>query len=253
MALGLHSLIFQINELPKSKHFAEEKEPAPIEIEQYDEKKQVVQTSRPKVQEDSDEPAEFYGEERNRVKKQTQSERKGRFQQGGRIVSPSPAPGVGDGEIPSSETQMSDLLAYSMSPNRMPEGVEAGPQTLLNTDSVVYASFINRVADEIYDPWVAFVNEAVDLMTLQGKSLAANVYITKLTVVVNKEGSVVSITTLASSGVAELDEATKKAFWKAEPFPNPPQQMFGSDNLNRFVYEFHFELKKSGFNIVPLI
>ena len=93
-------------------------------------------------------------------------------------------------------------------------------------------------------PWIGF---------MRGAELSAAVYVTKLTVVLNRNGEVASLRVLKGSGVHELDEAPKQAFWDSEPFPNPPTQMFDDDGLVRFVYEFHFEWKSSGFNIVPLI
>src|SRR5690606_16073641 len=152
--------------------------------------------------------------------------------------------------VPGGETKapdLHDLMTLGSRPNRLPEDVAEGPGTVLNTDPVRYASFINRVADEIYDPWVQHARRAVETLYVAGAGLDSRTYITKVTVVMNRRGEVASLRILKSSGVSELDEAPKKAFWQAEPFPNPPAQMFDADGLVRFVYEFHFEWKSSGF------
>ena len=48
-------------------------------------------------------------------------------------------------------------------------------------------------------------------------------------------GKINAITILQSSGIAELDEAPKKAFWEISAFPNPPTQMFGKDGFEDAV------------------
>ncbi len=227
-----------------------------IEVTPYDPKtdphKPVVQTEEAVKQEPDDKPARFVGEVRNRVKQESRAEHSGRFQQGQRIPTVPYPSGPGEGGA-REDKSFSDLLAFPQSPNAVPGDVARGAQTLLNTDPVLYAGFINRVADEIYDAWVAHAGVAVDKVYAAGGRLGAAVYITKLTVVLNRSGEVASLRVLKSSGVNELDEAPKDAFWDSEPFPNPPTQMFDDDGLVRFVYEFHFEWKSSGFNIVPLI
>lgn len=234
----------------------------PIEVEKYvDSNKPVVTTSR--APEDpllKDKEARFAGEFRNRVEQETHNPRTGRFQEGGAGKSGTPDPAQAD---PSNEAGepgvtkrhgnlgMSDLMPFGASPHRLPDDIAEGSETLLNTDSVRYAGFINRIADEVYDPWVRHARDAVTNIYQRGKKLEANIYITKIQVVMDEKGSVTAIQTLGSSGIPELDDAPKKAFWEAEPFPNPPSQMFGKEGVVRFVYEFHFEWRSSSFNIVP--
>jgi len=199
--------------------------------------KPLVQTSR--SDEASDEKARFSGEFRNRVSKQMQSRHRGRFRQGDKD------------RIESDKEGMAQLMPFSRTPNALPGDIESGDQTLLNTDPVLYASFINRIADEVYDPWVKFARQAISDVYHRGRKLEPNTFITKLMVNIDREGEVNSIQILQSSGIAELDEAPKKAFWESEPFPNPPTQMFENEMSVGFVYEFHFEWRTSSFNIVP--
>lgn len=222
---------------------------APIELERWDPKKQIVQSSKAKEQDPDtkDREAKYGGEFKNRVKKETQGPRSGRFREGRPLAIPRQPAGPGEDGMPS----LSDLMAFGASPNALGDELAPGNQTVLNTDPVRYASFINRIADKIYDPWVSFARDAVGRMYHGGKQLEANTYITKLQVVLDSDGAIRAIQTLASSGIDELDEAPKKAFWEVEPFPNPPGQMFEKDSMVRFIYEFHFEWKTSSFNIVP--
>lgn len=216
-----------------------------------DPRKTVVQTSKAKDDPKAkDAPARYGAEVRNRVAKETQSSQKGRFQEG-RTAGGASLPGVEDPNGEPSAPKLKDLLAYGASPNDFPDDIAQGNQTLLNTDPVKYASFINRIADEVYDPWVTLARDAVRTIYQLGRKLEANTYITKIRVVMDETGEVRAIQTLKSSGVAELDDAPKKAFWEVEPFPHPPSQMFEKDGLIRFTYEFHFEWRTSSFNIVP--
>lgn len=228
----------------------------PVELTPYDAKTDldlpVVRTEKAEEPaEDDGKPARFAGEFRNRVKEETQAQRKGKFQESTRIPTVPFSAGPGEGGSPG--PSFSDLLAFPQSPNALPGDITKGGRTLLNTEPVMYAGFINRVADEIYDAWVSHAGSAIERIYAGGKRLESTVYVTKITVVLNRDGGVASLKVLKSSGIRELDEAPKKAFWDAEPFPNPPSQMFDDDGLVRFVYEFHYEWRSAGFNIVPLI
>jgi hypothetical protein len=143
-------------------------------------------------------------------------------------------------------------MILGRSPHPLSDQIEKGNQTILNTDKVLYASFINRIAEEVYQPWVGNIQEALNNIRARGKKLENNTYVTKLNVSMDKHGEITGIQILASCGVPAIDEAPKKAFWEVEPFPNPPVQLIEEDGFIRLNYEFHFEWKSSGFNIVPM-
>jgi len=224
----------------------------PIEVEALDPstEKPIIQSSRLKEEDPAakDTEAKYGAEHRNRVSKEMQAARKGRFQQG--EGAPERVPGL-EGDEGTPRPKLSDLMAYGMSPNDISKDIEVGNQTILNTDPVKYASFINRIADKIYDSWVYYARDAAKSVYLTGRKIERNTYVTRLQIVIDEEGEVRAIQTLASSGIDELDEAPKRAFWDVEPFTHPPSQMFGKEGLVRFVYEFHFEWKTSSFNIIP--
>jgi TonB C terminal len=220
-------------------------EPLPPELRQ----KPIVQTNKAKEDPEAEkEKARFGGEFRNRVKKETQSANKGRFQQAQPNKGGSRDPLGPDGSLP---YHLSDLMPhFSSTPNKLPGDVQEGNDTMLNTDAVSYASFFNRIAEMIYDPWVRFAREAVSDPLVQ-KQLRASDYVTKLLIVLDKEGRVNAIQLVQSCGLEALDEAPKKAFWSVSPFRNPPRQLYKNDDYVRLPYEFHFEMKSSGFNIQP--
>jgi len=263
IAIALHWLLLQIP-LPKNYYLISKtlkEKDTEIFIEPYEgELKAVVRTTKlePSEQDQTadDKPARFGAEFKNRVKKETRSARTGKFREGATIHMKKKSAakfgedGMFEGEI-EEEIKMSDLMAYSSQPHKLPDEIEIGRQTLLNTDPVMYASFINRVSDEIYSPWVRNVREAVDVVRHFGRKLEATIYVTKLMVTLNPEGELLAIQTLKSSGVFEIDEASKKALWNNEPFPNPPRLKSNKNEFLEFAFEFHFEWNTSFFGIVP--
>ncbi len=247
--------------------------PEPLTIERYhdDEQKPVVRTD--KAESDPKrlkEKARFAGEFDNRVEEETISPRTGKFLPGGVILQQRRGqvgektkpitPPEEDGDTVNADQEglqgtnglhMSDLMQFGASPNKLPGDIKDGANTMLNTDGVKYASYINRIADEIYEPWVTLAQEAARLLVDGGRKFDESTYITKLGVSLNAEGNVTAIQVLQSSGFSVFDEASKKAFWSSEPFPNPPQQLFDQQRRIKLVYEFHFEWKSSFFNISP--
>jgi TonB family protein len=272
LALCLHAFLLWLKpfDLPGSPFSRSQQKPKEIVIERaedLDSQKPVVQTSKAREDEKAkDNKAKYAGEYRNRVEKETQSNRRGRFSEGavaqGGGGNPTP-PEPPETNEPADQVQpkkpgkpgngiaMHDLMAFSSSPNALDKNIAEGDETVLNTDSVLYASFINRIADEIYDPWVSHVREAFENLGFNNRRIAPNVYVTRLNVMMDASGNITAIKVIESSGIQELDDAPKKAFWEREPFPNPPEQMFGKDGLVRFVYEFKVDNKSSFFNILP--
>jgi TonB family protein len=215
-------------------------------------RKPVVKTSQLKEKQTSEETARFSGEFEQRVEQETQSPVKGLFQEGDIFKSKESPELEGEGESSKGEEKsLKSFLTFGQSPNSLPKDIPYGNQTVLNTDKVRYASFINRIADEIYQPWVEAAERALHEYVLGHRKMEPNIYITRLKVTLNSEGSVTGIQVMDSCGVSELDEAPKKAFWESEPFPNPPNQLFEKDGYVRLTYEFQFEWKNSGFNIIP--
>ena len=221
-----------------------------IEVQKWvDSEMPVVKSSKAINEADAEnEKLRFSGEFKNRVKKEVQSPLKGRFFEG-QPPAGDDSPLAEEGEKRPGKPSLADLMPFGATPNKLPDDIANGNQTVLNSDPVIYASFTNRIADVIYDPWVKFARQAVSNVET-ARNLASNVYVTKLLVMLNPEGEVTGIQTIKSCGVAALDDAPKRAFWESEKFPNPPSQMI-KDGMIKFFYEFHFEWKTSSFNIIP--
>lgn len=222
-------------------------------VELFDDKRPIVRSEE--SDEQTDAKAEFRSDRRNRVKEQTKSPRLGAYQRGGRVIPQPETAEDGEGEAVS-KLRMSDLLSLSQSPYDLDDKIHDGDETVLNTDSVAYASFLNRISDAIYPTWVRHLKEATEQLggaDSKGSAIGTE-FTTRLGVEMDTQGNIVSMQVLKSSGVPGFDDAPKSAFWYHEPFRNPPMQMFASnENTVRFVYEFHFQWKKSFFSILPSI
>lgn len=208
--------------------------------------KPPVFTARSQEKE-SEEPVRFGGEFRNRTSKQTKAAKQGAFRHGARL-SGGPVQKSGDEKaVPFP----GELLQESAQPYELPDIAE-GDETILNTDPVVYASFMNRITEEIYDPWVSALHQFAEGKRRKGVRVEPNLYRTRLQVTFDEGGEIVAIHTLKSSGVNELDEIARDVFWSREPFPNPPKLGRNSDNYLTINYEFALNWELSFFQIIPV-
>lgn len=217
--------------------------------------KPVVQSSRAREQLRSDKKADFAGEFDQQVEKQTQSPLKGLFEEGKLSKQfdngVGAGEGEGEGEVEVEDKPTENSLSLGKNPYALSKDIPFGNETVLNTEKVKYASFLNRIADEIYHPWVELAEGALANLKLRSQKLEPNLYITRLKITMDTSGEIKAIQLIQSSGIRELDEAPKKAFWEVEPFPHPPTQLIEEDGFVRLTYEFQFEFRSSFFNIIP--
>jgi TonB family protein len=74
--------------------------------------------------------------------------------------------------------------------------------------------------------------------------------VTVLRVHLKPDGRVASVEVLNPSGVDFLDDEAVGAFKRAQPFPNPPQQLVEADGQIHFKFAFIFELSgKTSFKV----
>ena len=147
IAVGIHALLAFVPVDWFDTHT--ETSHAPITLEKFiepksDDRREIVRTSKAEEQEETDEPAKYFGEFKNRVKKQSRADQIGPFRESRQLGAT--LPGVSGDSMPPGQWGIP-----SSSPNQLPDDLEKGGQTVLNTDPVIYASYINRIGDEIYD------------------------------------------------------------------------------------------------------
>jgi TonB family protein len=222
----------------------------PIEISRFDNKndKQIARTDRVEENEkNKDKKARFGAEFRNRTEKETQTPLRDRFRSGGVPKFPK----VGDAKKQGAlGLGMADLMPFGSSPDKLPDDVMAGNRTVLNTDGVLYASFMDRIVDKIYEPWKRGVTDAISVLGLRGKKLNDRSFVTHLVVTMNRDGEVTAIQVFGPSGLNEFDEAAKKVFFDNAPFEHPPSQMITEDGFIHLPYTFTVEFG-GGLRVTP--
>lgn len=221
--LSLHGVLSQLP-VPWADDLENTKKNAPITIEKFvepeeNDRRQVVQSSKALEQEEAKDKAKFWGEFKNRVKEQSQADQKGNFRE---RMNPAP-------QLPGLYGNNPPLTQYglpSQSPNQLPDEIKRGGQTVLNTDPVFFASYVNRIGEAIYGTWARLLQEADVKIIGRGGKIPDNSYRTEIALMLNRDGELTAIQTLKSSGMPEFDEAARSAFWRTEPYRNPPTQLF---------------------------
>ena len=118
------------------------------------------------------------------------------------------------------------------------EGVEEGEGTYLNTREWKYASFFNRVKQEVASAWDP--SSALRKRDPAGDMYAWKDRLTVLKVILDDGGHLKDVYVEQSSGVDFLDREAIRAFEEAQPFPNPPRGIL--DDRAQVVFTFGFFL-----------
>lgn len=120
--------------------------------------------------------------------------------------------------------------------------VKPDMQTMLNTREFVYYTYYQRIRAQLRQYWEPSIREKVKRIFAQGRSIASTSdHITKVIIVLNKEGNLIKVQVVENSGVYDLDEAAVEAFKAAEPFPNPPKGMVEEDGTIKIRWDFILE------------
>ncbi len=120
------------------------------------------------------------------------------------------------------------------------DDVENGEETALNSKRWVYASFFNRMKRQVAQNW--------DPVTVwrrndpTGQIYGFKTRVTEVRVSLSTTGALQKIVIVNPSGVGDLDDEAVHAFQAAAPFPNPPKELAGRDNLITFGFSFFFEI-----------
>lgn len=112
---------------------------------------------------------------------------------------------------------------FAVAPNNYLPNVAIGNSTLLNTRSYAYAGFfirMKRLMESIWDPQPILARTVIEKKEL---------YVTSLNIVLNPDGSLVSVQIDKSSGVRELDREALRTVKESAPFPNPPKDLLSPD------------------------
>ena len=123
------------------------------------------------------------------------------------------------------------------------QDVEDGDVNMLNSRRWKYASFFNRVRDQVAEKWEP--NVVMAARDPDGRRFGLQTRITRLLIRLNPDGSLKQVKLENPSGVEVLDEEAIRAVRAAQPFRNPPAGLI--DPETGFIdFGFLFELSDAG-------
>lgn len=134
----------------------------------------------------------------------------------------------------------------------LPQDIQIGDFTALNTDRFIYYTYYARIEEQIRPRWVRFVKAVIfgggDL------TIGKREYVTNLEIVLNREGDFVRAIVHEGSGSRDIDAAPILAFREAHRIPHPPREMVKEDETIRLYYSFRVDqlppLARSGHRAV---
>lgn len=107
------------------------------------------------------------------------------------------------------------------------KGVEEGAESLLNTHRFRFASFFNRMRNQIAQYWDP--NEVMGRVDPDGRTYGRRTRKTLVHIQLTPKGKIKKIDLIDDSGVRELDKEAIESVHLAAPFVNPPPQMVDPD------------------------
>lgn len=216
------------------------------------EQRQIVNSERANNTEKS-EDAKYLGERDQKVEKETKANRVDSFRAGQNTQPKSLslknlAPArtyekpITDGDealrqklARESEQRTGDMAAN----NDYLKSVEEGNRTLLNTREFMYFGYYHRIRERLEQAWNTKLRAVLTSYVRSGRNLANNKdYVTRVVVVLDRNGKIRAVKVLEESGARDLDDAAVEAFNRAGPFPNPPQGLVDADGLIKIRWDF---------------
>src|SRR3990167_7929794 len=125
----------------------------------------------------------------------------------------------------------------SRSDDHLPE-TEVGDKTLLNTKEFVFYSYYARIKERLRMIWAPSLRPVLARLYYSGVEFDQGDLVTKVRVVLTRDGSLQSIRVLEGSGNREIDQVAVNSFEKAAPFPNPPSGMIEKDGNVYLRWDF---------------
>ncbi len=229
--------------------------------------KQIVEQEEVSRNEETPDDTRFLSAKNQKVEKQTVSKNRGEFknlkkealerriapQEGKKVSLAEMTPKLGkfraydpsaeklDSETGSQSNEKSGSEQASATSDYIKD-VDQGLETLLNAREFKYYTYYNRIRRQLSQHWEPKVRGKLSRMFKQGRHLASDVdRITKLIVVLDRQGNLVKVQMIKDSGVSDLDDAAVEAFQSAAPFPNPPQGIVEADGTVKIRWDFVLE------------
>jgi TonB family protein len=120
------------------------------------------------------------------------------------------------------------------------EGLEEGYATHLDAVAFKYATFFNRLRNEIGEEWIPRVREAVRDRDPDGRMFVYRDRTVVVGITLESDGRISDVAVIDSSNVDFLDRVAVAAVRAAQPFPNPPRGLFADAPHAQFAFYFTF-------------
>ncbi len=137
-------------------------------------------------------------------------------------------------------------LAGGPAPDRL-EGIEEGEGTYLNTRGWKYATYFNRIKQQVAAAW-----DPVRPLEARDPDRSMFGYkdrFTLLGVTLDDAGRVKNLVVEQTSGAEFLDRAAVSAFRTAQPFVNPPRGIVDQNGEIKFSFGFFLEVGRPGMRL----
>jgi TonB family protein len=154
---------------------------------------------------------------------------------------PPVAPGQGVASLIPSEEEVA--RAVGSGTQDYLRDVDEGTETALNAKRWKFATFFNRVKEQVRDHWKPV--EEYRRRDPSGAIYGAQDRLTQVHVQLRPDGSLAKVSLAQTCGVDFLDETAMEAFKQAQPFPNPPRQLVQASGLIDFDFGFYLEISGS--------
>ena len=119
--------------------------------------------------------------------------------------------------------------------------VDEGGETALNAKRWKFATFFNRVKEQVQNHWKA--GQEYQRRDPTGAIYGAQDRFTLVHVQLRSDGSLAKASVAQTCGVDFLDDTAIEAFKEAQPFPNPPHQLVRAGVID---FDFGFYVEISG-------
>lgn len=116
--------------------------------------------------------------------------------------------------------------------------VPEGWMTQLNTRSWAYASFYNRIKQQLGPIWISQVEALTHHPEVQVFMATRGRYVTRTILTIDARGYVHKISIIGSEAFAPLDKAVLQAVELAQPFRNPPRELMDDSGYIRIRWDF---------------
>ncbi|HEX9050953.1 MAG TPA: energy transducer TonB [Anaeromyxobacter sp.] len=137
-------------------------------------------------------------------------------------------------------------LSGGPAPDRL-DGVDEGEGTFLNTRGWKYATYFNRIKQQVAAAWDPM--SPLDARDPDRSMFGYKDRYTLLGVTLDDTGHVKNLVVEQTSGAEFLDRAALTAFRTAQPFVNPPRGIVDQNGEIRFSFGFFLEVGRPGMRI----